>query len=316
MTLRRLGRTSISIEPLVLGGNVFGWTLDETESFAVLDAYAGNGFTLIDTADSYSKWVPGNAGGESETIIGNWLKSRGNRDKVAIATKVGTRLDKDAKDLSAAYVETACEASLRRLGVDHIDLYFAHWPDPTVTHEETLRAFENLKTSGKVGNIGCSNYDAPLLAAALEVSSSEGLPRYEVLQNEYNLYSRDSFEGAVQELVLAEQIGVIVYYGLASGFLTGTYRSEADFSKSQRGGGMSRYLDEKGLAILSAMDEVAAQTGASHAEIALAWLAAQPGVTAPIASATSVEQVESLARGARLALSANQLEALTAAGRS
>lgn len=315
MPLRRLGRTSISIEPLVLGGNVFGWTLDEAQSFAVLDAYAGNGFTMIDTADSYSKWVPGNSGGESETIIGSWLKSRGNRDKVAIATKVGTRLDRDAKDLSSTYVEKACEDSLRRLGVDHIDLYFAHWPDPTTPHEETLRAFENLIASGKVGHIGCSNYDAPLLSAALEVSASETLPRYEVLQNEYNLYSRANFEGDVQELVLAEKIGVIVYYGLASGFLTGKYRSEADFDKSKRGGGMGKYLNDKGFAILAAMDKVAEETGASHAEIALAWLAAQPGVTAPIASATSVEQVESLARGARLGLSTEQAEALSAAGR-
>ncbi|WMT91846.1 aldo/keto reductase [Pelagibacterium sp. H642] len=315
MPLRRLGQTSISIEPLVLGGNVFGWTLDEAQSFAVLDAYAGEGFTMIDTADSYSKWVPGNPGGVSETIIGNWLKSRGNRHKMAIATKVGTRLDRDEKDLSAAYVEQACEASLRRLGVDHIDLYFAHWPDPEVTHEETLRAFEKLIESGKVGHIGCSNYDAPLLSAALEVSASESLPRYRVLENEYNLYSRESFEGEVQELVLAEKIGVIVYYGLASGFLTGKYRSEADFDKSQRGGAMGKYLNDKGFAILAAMDKVAGETGASHAEIALAWLAAQPGVTAPIASATSVEQVESLARGARLELTADQIQALSAAGR-
>lgn len=315
MPLRRLGQTSISIEPLVLGGNVFGWTLDEAQSFAVLDAYAGEGFTMIDTADSYSKWVPGNPGGVSETIIGNWLKSRGNRHKMAIATKVGTRLDRDKKDLSAAYVEQACEASLRRLGVDHIDLYFAHWPDPKVTHEETLRAFEKLIESGKVGHIGCSNYDALLLSAALEVSASESLPRYQVLENEYNLYSRESFEGEVQELVLAEKIGVIVYYGLASGFLTGKYRSEADFDKSQRGGAMGKYLNDKGFAILAAMDKVAGETGASHAEIALAWLAAQPGVTAPISSATSVEQVESLARGARLELTADQIQALSAAGR-
>ncbi|WMT87352.1 aldo/keto reductase [Pelagibacterium sp. 26DY04] len=315
MPLRRLGQTSISIEPLVLGGNVFGWTLDEAQSFAVLDAYAGEGFTMIDTADSYSKWVPGNPGGVSETIIGNWLKSRGDRHKMAIATKVGTRLDRDEKDLSAAYVEQACEASLRRLGVDHIDLYFAHWPDPEVTHEETLRAFEKLIESGKVGHIGCSNYDAPLLSAALEVSASESLPRYQVLENEYNLYSRESFESEVQELVLAEKIGVIVYYGLASGFLTGKYRSKADFDKSQRGGAMGKYLNEKGFAILAAMDKVAGETGASHAEIALAWLAAQPGVTAPIASATSVEQVESLARGARLELTADQIQALSAAGR-
>lgn len=315
MSLRPLGRTGLSIEPLVLGGNVFGWTLDEAGSFGVLDAFIDHGFTMIDTADSYSKWVPGNKGGDSETIIGAWLKSRGNRDKMIVATKAGTRLDKDAKDLSPAYIETACEDSLRRLGVDHIDLYQAHWPDPNVTHEATLRAFENLISSGKIGHIGCSNYDAGLLSSALAASAEHNLPRYETIQNEYNLYSRAAFEGEVQDIVLKEEIGVIVYYGLASGFLTGKYRSEADYSKSERGGGMGKYLNTRGLAILGAMDVVAAETGAAHAEIALAWIAAQPGITAPIASATSVDQVESLARGARLTLSDHHLAALTKAGR-
>lgn len=315
MTQRPLGRTGLSIEPLVLGGNVFGWTLDEAGSFAVLDAFVDNGFTMIDTADSYSKWVPGNKGGESETIIGAWLKARGNRDKVLIATKAGERLDGNGKDLSGAYIEAACEASLRRLGIDHIDLYQAHWPDPTVTHEETLRAMENLLASGKVGHIGCSNYDADLLSAALAVSVEKGLPRYETVQNEYNLYSRNAVEGPLQELVQDEGIGVIVYYGLAAGFLTGKYRGEADFGKSKRGGSMAKYLNTRGLAILGAMDAVAAETGAAHAEIALAWIAAQPGITAPIASATSVAQVASLACGARLTLSDRHLAALTAAGR-
>lgn len=314
MTLRPLGRTSLSIEPLVLGGNVFGWTLDEAASFAVLDAFAERGFTAIDTADSYSKWVEGNAGGESETIIGAWLKARGNRDGLVIATKAGTRLDRDGTDLSGAYIESACEASLRRLGIEQIDLYQAHWPDPTVTHEETLRAFENLLSSGKVRHIGCSNYDGALLREALAVADANGLPRYETVQNEYNLYARSAYEGEVQDLVLREGLGVIVYYGLAAGFLTGKYRSEADFSKSRRGGSMGKYLNPRGLAILTAMDKVAQETGAALAEIALAWLAAQPGVTAPIASATSVEQVESLVRGARLTLSPDQLATLTAAG--
>ena len=314
MTKRPLGRTGLSIDPLVLGGNVFGWTLDEAQSFAVLDAYLDHGFTMIDTADAYSLWVEGNCGGESETIIGNWMAARGNRDKVVLATKVGTRFDKNAKDLSAAYIEKAAEDSLRRLKTDHIDLYFAHWPDPTVTHVVTLRAFERLITSGKVSHIGCSNYDAGLLRDALQSSADSGLPRYEVLQNEYNLYAREKFEGAVQELVTDEEIGVIVYWGLAAGFLTGKYRSEADFAKSARGGGMAKYLNAKGFAILGTMDAVAADTGASHAEIALAWLAAQPGVTAPIASATSVAQVESLARGAALTLNAEHLQALSKAG--
>ena len=315
MGSRPLGRTGLSIEPLVLGGNVFGWTLDEHKSFAVLDAFIDHGFTMIDTADSYSKWVPGNAGGESETIIGAWLKARGNRDRVLIATKAGTRLDRDATDLSAAYIETACEDSLRRLGIDRIDLYQAHWPDPTVTHEETLRAMENLLASGKVGHVGCSNYDADLLSDALAVSAEKGLPRYETVQNEYNLYARGAVEGPLQRLVQDEEIGVIVYYGLAAGFLTGKYRSKADFAKSKRGGSMGKYLNTRGLAILGAMDAVSAETGAAHAEIALAWIAAQPGITAPIASATSVEQVASLARGARLTLSDRHLAALTAAGK-
>ncbi|RDE09958.1 aldo/keto reductase [Pelagibacterium lacus] len=314
MSTRPLGRTGIAIEPLVMGGNAFGWTLDEAASFAVLDAFLDHGFSMVDTADSYSLWVPGNKGGESETIIGAWLKARGNRDKVVLATKVGTRFDSDRRDLSAAYIEKACEDSLRRLGVDHIDLYQAHWPDPDTGHEETLRAFENLVSAGKVGHIGCSNYDADRLRAALEVSAKNNLPRYETLQNEFNLYTRTAYDAALQELVTDEGIGAITYYGLASGFLTGKYRSDADFAKSRRGGGMKRYLNPKGYRLLEAMDAVAAETGAALAEIALAWVAAQPGITAPIASATSVAQVESLARGARLVLAPEHLHRLTEAG--
>ncbi len=315
MQKRKLGRSGIEIAPLVLGGNVFGWTADETTSFAVLDAFVAEGFTAIDTANSYSRWVPGHQGGESETIIGNWLKARGNRDKLQIFTKVGSDMGQGKKDLSAAHILQACEDSLRRLQADYIDVYFAHWPDPTVAQEETLGAYAKLIESGKVRTIGCSNYDEKLLGEALQVSAAKGWPRYEVLQNEYNLYTRNKFEGAVQQLAVREEIGCVPYYGLASGFLSGKYRSAADANKSARGKGAQSYLDDKGKRILAAMDEVAARTGAALAEIALAWLAAQPGVTAPIASATSVSQVESLARGARLSLSADDLQALTESGR-
>ncbi|MBH0236771.1 aldo/keto reductase [Methylobrevis albus] len=311
--LRRLGRTDIEIAPLVLGTNVIGWTADEATSFAVLDAFVGEGFTAIDTADVYSRWVPGNDS-ESERIIGRWLKARGNRDRVHIFTKVGSDMGQGKKDLSAAWIAEAVEASLTRLQTDYIDLYQSHWPDPTVGHEETLGAYARLIEAGKVRFIGASNYDAPLLAEALAVSAEKGLPRYETLQNEYNLYTRDGFEGAVQDLVVAEGIGAIPYYALAAGFLTGKYRSAADFGQSTRGEGMAKYLDAKGLRILAALDEVAAATGATPAEVSLAWLAAQPGVTAPIASATSLPQLESLARGARLVLAPEHLARLTAAG--
>jgi aryl-alcohol dehydrogenase-like predicted oxidoreductase len=314
MQKRKLGRTGIEIAPLVLGGNVFGWTADETTSFAILDAYAAEGFTAIDTANAYSRWVPGHKGGESETIIGKWMKARGNRARLHVITKVGSDMGQGKKDLSARHIAEAVEDSLRRLQTDSIDLYFAHWPDDTVRQEETLEAFSKLVTAGKVRAIGCSNYDEKLLSDALKVSAANHWPRYEVVQNEYNLYSRAKFEGPVQEIVLREGLGSIPYYGLASGFLTGKYRSEVDAGKSARGKGAMKYLDAKGERILAAMDEVSARTGAALSEIALAWLAAQPGVTAPIASATSIAQVENLARGARLSLSANDMETLTKSG--
>jgi aryl-alcohol dehydrogenase-like predicted oxidoreductase len=314
MTLRRLGRTDLSFEPLVLGTNVVGWTLPEADAFKVLDAFVAEGFTAIDTADSYSRWIPGNDS-ESEKIIGRWMKARGNRAKVIIATKVGSDMGQGKKDLSAAWIEREVEDSLRRLQTDYIDLYQSHWPDPTVRQEETLGAYDKLIKAGKVRYIGASNYDAALLGEALALAEQRGLPRYQSLQNEYNLYSRAKYEGAVQDLVVKEGLGAITYSGLAAGFLTGKYRSEADFGKSPRGGRMGSYLDAKGKRLLAAMDNVASETGASLAEIALAWLNAQPGITAPIASATSVEQLASLIRGARLSLTPAQLASLTAAGR-
>lgn len=315
MTKRPLGRSGIEIAPLVLGGNVFGWTVDEKQSFGILDAFAAQGFTAIDTADAYSRWVPGNQGGESETIIGNWLKARGNRDKVHVITKVGSDMGQGKKDLSAAHIAKAIEASLQRLQTDYVDVYFSHWPDDTVAQEETLEAHAKLVKAGKVRTIGASNYDGKLLREALKISAGKSLPRYEAVQNEYNLYSRTKYEGDVQEIVVRKELGSIPYYGLASGFLTGKYRSEADLGKSPRGKGAAKYLDAKGKRILAALDSVAARTGAELAEIALAWIAVQPGITAPIASATSVAQVASLARGARLSLSPDDSKTLTEAGR-
>jgi len=307
---RRLGRTDLEIAPLVLGGNVFGWTADEKTSFDLLDRFVDAGFNAIDTADAYSRWVPGNQGGESETIIGRWMKARGNRDKVVIITKVGSDMGQGKKDLSAAYIEKAVEDSLRRLQIDAIDLYLSHWPDPTTPYEETLGAYEKLLKAGKVRNIGASNLDAGQLRAALDVAKLRDLPRYEVLQPEYNLYDRSSYEGPLRDLCMAEGLGVITYYSLASGFLSGKYRREADLGKSPRGGGVKNYLDQRGMRILAALDAVAARHGAAPAEVALAWIIAKPGVTAPIASATSLEQMESLVRSAALSLAAADIKEL------
>lgn len=314
MPLRRLGSTEIEIEPLVFGTNVIGWTADEETSFALLDAFVDEGFTAIDTADAYSRWVPGNDS-DSEKIIGRWLKARGNRDKVHLFTKVGSDMGQGKTDLSAKWIAEAVEASLRRLQTDYIDLYQSHWPDHTVTHEETLEAYDRLIRAGKVRFIGASNYDEKLLTEALAASDRKGLPRYRTIQNEYNLYSRDKYEGAVQEIVLREGLGIITYFSLASGFLTGKYRSKADLAQSARGQGVEKYLDDKGMRILAALDTVADRTGSAHSEIALAWLNAQPGVVAPIASATSLAQMQSLARGARLSLAQADLQLLTDAGR-
>ena len=307
---RRLGQTDIEIEPLVLGTNVVGWTADERTSFAIFDAFVAAGFSAIDTADSYSRWVPGNDS-DSEKIIGRWMKARGNRDRVRIFTKVGSDMGQGRKDLSAKWIEQAVEGSLTRLQTDYIDLYQSHWPDRTVGQEETLGAYDRLVKAGKVRFIGCSNYDAALLTEALAISRSMGLPRYQTVQNEYNLYARDKYEGPVQDIVVREGLSLIPYYSLAAGFLTGKYRSKADLGKSPRGAGIAKYLDAKGLRILSALDK---STGAAHAEIALAWINAQPGVAAPIASATSVGQLESLVRGARLTLTPDHVRLLTDAG--
>jgi len=310
---RRLGRTDLSIAPLVFGGNVFGWTADEKTSFDLLDRFVGAGLNTIDTADVYSRWAQGNSGGESETIIGKWMKARGNRDKVVVITKVGADMGQGKRDLSAGYIEKAVDASLKRLQTDAIDLYLSHWPDDSAPYAETLGAYQKLIAAGKVRNVGASNLNAKQLGEALKVSKEKNLPRYDVLQPEYNLYDRPSYDGALRDLCMAEDIGVITYYSLASGFLSGKYRSEADLAKSARGEGVKKYLDARGLRILAALDVVSARHAATPAEVALAWIIARPGVTAPIASATSVAQVDSLIKSVSLKLDQGDIAELDAA---
>ena len=313
MQKRKLGRTDLSIAPVVFGGNVFGWTADAKTAFDLLDRFHAAGLDAIDTADSYSTWAPGNKGGESETIIGEWMKARGNRRSTTVITKVGSPMGPGKKGLSARYIEEEVEASLKRLQIDAIDLYLSHWPDETTPYAETLGAYQRLIAKGKIRWCGASNFSAAQLAAALEASRAPGLPRYEVLEPEYNLYDRSGFEGPLRDLCVAEGIGVITYYSLAKGFLAGKYRTPADLGQSPRGGGVRGYLNRRGLRIVDALDSVAARHGAKSAEVALAWLIAQPGVTAPIASATSPAQVDSLIRAATLALSADDLAALDSA---
>lgn len=312
--LRRLGATELHVAPFVLGGNVFSWTLDKQASFAVLDAFVAAGGTMIDTADAYSVWVPGHQGGESESMIGEWLKLSGNRGKVQIATKVGELPGEGGEKLAPARIAAACEASLKRLGVDCIDLYFAHHDDQDTSQEDVLAAFAKLVDAGKVGALGASNFSVARLKSANEIAKAHGLPTYQALQPGYNLVNRDTFEGALQDYCVESHIGVVPYFGLAAGFLTGKYRSAADLGKSVRGARMGSFLEGKGMAVLAAMDIVAEETGATLAQIALAWLAAQPGITAPIASATSAAQVEELAGSMALKLTAAQLDGLTAAG--
>ena len=313
MNKRQLGSSNIEIAALVLGGNVFGWTADEPTSFALLDRFVDAGFNLVDTADSYSRWAPGHQGGESETIIGNWIARRGRHDDVVIATKVGSDMGKGHKCLRRDYILQEVEQSLRRLKVDAIDLYQSHWDDADTPLDETLEAYDRLVKAGKVKAIGASNIDAARLAEALRISDTRRLPRYRTLQPHYNLIDRDGFEGALQDLCVREGLGVIPYFSLAAGFLTGKYRSEADFGKSARGPGMKKYLNARGMRILAALDGVAERHAATPAQVSLAWLAGRPGVTAPIASATSIAQLDELLRGVQLRLAPDDLAALDAA---
>jgi aryl-alcohol dehydrogenase-like predicted oxidoreductase len=313
MQTRRLGRTDLNIAPLVLGGNVFGWTADKKTSFDVMDRFAGAGLNAIDTADVYSAWAPGNHGGESETIMGEWMKARGNRGRIIVITKVGSPMGKGKEGLSARYIEEAVDASLKRLETDAIDLYLSHWPDMATPIEETLQAYQRLIEKGKIRWCGASNLNVALLEAALAAAKAKGLPRYEALQPEYNLADRGGFENGLADLCEREEIGVITYFSLAKGFLSGKYRAEADLAKSPRGGGVKAYLNPRGFRILDALEAVASRNKAKPAEVALAWIMARPGVTAPIASATSLEQVDSLVRATELTLSAADMAALTEA---
>ncbi|ANY17039.1 aldo/keto reductase [Bordetella pseudohinzii] len=314
MQTRPLGRSGLAVPPIVFGGNVFGWTVDEAGTFSLLDAMVDAGLNFIDTADVYSRWAPGHQGGESETLIGKWLKKTGKRGQIVLATKVGMEMAPDRKGLAPAYIRQAVEDSLKRLQTDHIDLYQAHRDDPDTPLADTLEVFADLIQAGKVRAIGASNYSAARLSEALITSERLGLPRFESVQPEYNLYTREPFESGLQALVQAQDLGVINYSALASGFLSGKYRQAADAGKSVRGAKIvEKYLDERGQRILAALDEVAEASGATPAEVALAWQIAQPGITAPIASATTQEQLSELIGAARLRLGREALDRLSQA---
>ena len=313
LTKRKLGSSGLDIAPLVFGGNVFGWTADEATSFALLNAFVEAGFDAIDTADAYSRWVQGHSGGESEVIIGKWLKARGRRDDVKILTKVGSDMGQGHNDLSPAWIETAVEASLRRLQTDYIDLYQTHWPDPKTPQEETLRTLDKLVKAGKVRAIGTSNHSAEQVSEALAISDREDLAAYATIQPHYNLYSRDTFEGGLQNLAVEKGLGVITYFSLESGFLTGKYKTVDQIAGPKREGMLKDKFDERGVRILAVLDAVAQKNEATSAQVALAWLLAQPGVTAPIVSATSTEQLADTLKAATLTLSDEDVVELTEA---
>ncbi|QEH36950.1 L-glyceraldehyde 3-phosphate reductase [Aquisphaera giovannonii] len=311
MTKRPLGRSGISVAPLALGGNVFGWTIDEKTSFGVLDSFVHSGYDLVDTANMYSAWVPGNRGGESETIIGNWLSNTGKRENIVLATKVGMTMGDGSKGLKRDYILRSLEDSLKRLRTEYVDLYQSHRDDADTPLEETLSAYDTLIKQGKVRAIGASNYGADRLREALDTSATHGFAAYVSLQPEYNLYDRRAFEEELEPLCLERGLGVIGYYSLASGFLTGKYRSAADLGKSARGASIgAKYLNDRGFRILSALDEVANAHETASSVIALAWLMQRKSVTAPIASATSVEQLAELVKAADVELTADEVSRL------
>jgi len=313
MEKRQLGTSDLYVAPLMLGGNVFGWTIDEPTSFEILDGFVSAGFNFIDTADVYSRWAPGNSGGESETVIGNWMHKKKNRNEVIIATKVGFDMGEGKKGLRKSYILKAADASLKRLRTDHIDLYQTHADDETVPVGETLEAYDQLVKEGKVRWIGASNMSPDRLKESWAVSAANGFPPYQSLQPQYNLYDREDYESRYETLAMGHGIGVVPYYSLAAGFLTGKYRSEADFSKSVRGGNMAKFLNDRGLRILEALDKLAAELNTTPATLALAWLIHRPSVTAPITSATSREQLRSLIAAPNLELTAGHIGELTAA---
>lgn len=310
MNYKQLGNTDLKVAPITFGCNVFGWTIDEAKSFQLLDGFTAAGFNLLDTADVYSKWNPGNTGGESETIIGKWMKARGNRKEVIVATKVGADMGLGDKKLSKKYILQAVEASLKRLQTDYIDLYQTHFDDAITPIEETLETYQQLINEGKVRWIGASNLSPDRLQTSLEISRNNNYPSYQSFQPQYNLMEREGFEKELEAICVENNLGVINYYSLASGFLTGKYRNEADLAKSPRGGGVKKYLNSKGLAVLSALDKVAAEFKTTPASVAIAWLIARPSVTAPIASATSLEQLNSLLSAADLHLTKEAIELL------
>ncbi|HVF97388.1 MAG TPA: aldo/keto reductase [Flavisolibacter sp.] len=313
MEKRTLGKTGLEVSPLAFGGNVFGWTIGEKRSFELLDVWTESGLNFIDTADSYSNWVPGNKGGESETIIGNWMKLHGNRHKLIISTKVGSELGPGKKGTSKKYIMEAVEASLQRLQTDCIDLYQSHWPDPETPYEETLEAYAQLIQQGKIRAFGTSNFTTEQLTASFEAAKQHSLLPYQTLQPEYNLYDRAGFENGLQQVCLDNNIGVISYFALASGFLTGKYRTEEDLSKSQRGAGIKKYFNERGFRILKALDEVSEKHHTTPASVSIAWLLTRPAITAPIASATSAEQIDAMVEATELRLDAGDLDLLTTA---
>ncbi|MGB0125505.1 MAG: aldo/keto reductase [Silvibacterium sp.] len=313
MQTKKLGHSGLQVAPLMLGGNVFGWTIDAATSFTILDAFVDRGFNFIDTADVYSRWKPGNHGGESESILGQWFARSGKRDKVILATKVGNDMGDGKKGLARNYILKAAEDSLRRLQTDHIDLYQSHIDDPSTPIDETLEAYQQLIQQGKVRLIGASNYKAPRLREAIEIARRENLPVYQTLQPEYNLYDREKFETDLQPASKELSLDVIPYFALASGFLTGKYKSKEDTKGANRESGVAKYFDDRGIKILKALDEVAAETGANQATISLAWLLAQPTILAPIASATSTRQLDALLDAPSLKLNEAQIAKLTKA---
>lgn len=316
MEKRQLGQSTLHVTPIAFGGNVFGWTADEKTSFALLDHFVASGFNFIDSADAYSRWHPGNKGGESEVIIGNWLKARGGRDKVIIATKLGIEMAPGKKGLSRQYMMQAVEDSLQRLQTDYIDLYQSHRDDPETPIEETLSAYADLIAAGKIREIGASNFSAERLAESLKISTEKGLPRYQSLQPHYSLVERQEFEGPLEDLCLREKIGTIGYYSLASGFLTGKYRSVADTQGKARGSRVEKYLNDYGFGVIAALDDVAKRYNAKPVQIALAWLIARPSVTAPIASATNLEQLAELLKAAEIELDAAAIAQIDVASKA